>query len=144
MALLFLVLGVLFLIVAIKGNQNDMFKLIEQDVLGAGHFLVLGAAIMLIAFMAGILRMPGTGKALIALVIVAYILGQKGLGSQLQSAITSAQAPEVTPVINVGAQTDAKASSSSAGGQGSSGGGGGGGGGGITGALGGLKGMIGG
>jgi len=116
--LLFLIVGVLFLITAIKGNQDQLATQIEKDFTGAGSFFVWIGAILLIGVVGAAIGMPKAAKALIALMVVVFIVAQKGLFSNLQNAITNTSAPPASSSADVGAASNISSASSGSSGSG--------------------------
>ena len=104
MPLFLLTVGILAIIVAIKGNYPDVAVQIEHDFLGAGSFVYWAAAILLLAIIGNVTETPRAAKLFIALIIVVYVVSQPGLWAQGVAALgTAAPAPASTSEVGTGA-----------------------------------------
>ena len=100
MPVFIIVLGVIVGIAALndtitsKDNQPGLWSLLSGDLFPSGQnpgFLEWAAAVLAIAALAKMVDLPEAGRALIALVIISYLLSNKGasIPQQLLSAIGS-------------------------------------------------------
>lgn len=79
MALALLFTGVVFVIAAVRGKQNDLFTLLQGDMTGPNNFVFWAAAIVLIGAIGYVPKLKGFSAALLALVLVAIFV-RKGAG----------------------------------------------------------------
>lgn len=87
MPLAFIIIGFLVIVTAYRGTYKQMATQLASDFSGSGNFIYWVAAV-------GILGMIGYAKparpfsrALIALIVVAFVLANKGLFAKFQSAL---------------------------------------------------------
>jgi len=115
MPLAFLLIGILFVIVAVKGNLSAAWTQFDSDLTGSGGFIYWIVAIILLAILGRVLEMPNAAKAFIGLVVVVYVFHQSSNGTifqQFSSALSSASAPASVATSTQSATTTATPSSS--------------------------------
>lgn len=86
MPLFFLVVGVAFLISALRGKQGDLLTLIEGDFTGSPNFVTWAAAIVLVAALGYSRTLRPLSNGLLALLFVGLILGNRGVFAKFQEA----------------------------------------------------------
>jgi type III secretory pathway component EscV len=101
-----LALAIIFVVTAIKGNQNDVATQFNSDITGSGGFFVWVGALLLIAVGGRLLGVPKAGKVLIILIIAVYVISQNGVFSKLSKSLSSAQAPAPATTTSAGAETN--------------------------------------
>ena len=75
------------LVTAIKGNQADLLKQVKKDFTGSGNFLVWILAIVLIGAIGYIPQFRAPSKLIIALVLIVFLVANKGIFANLQEAL---------------------------------------------------------
>lgn len=90
MSLVLLFAGLLFIVAAVRGKQDDLFRLLKDDFTGSNNFIFWAAAIVLIGAIGYLPKLKGFSAALLALVLVGIAL-KKGTGffDQLTAAVQS-------------------------------------------------------
>jgi hypothetical protein len=86
MPLVFVFLGALFIIVGVAGTQAQLLTQVKQDFAGKNNFFVWIIAIVAIGLIGNIPGLKPLSVALLALVVVAILLSNKGFFSQFASA----------------------------------------------------------
>ena len=106
----FALLGILAIVTAVKGNQNDVATQIEKDFTASGtgpSFWVWIGAIIVLGVIGRATGATGAVRLFIALLIVVYLVANKGIFASFQSALTKANAPVATAVDASGASVAA-------------------------------------
>jgi hypothetical protein len=94
MPLVFLCLGILFLVTAIRGTHEDMFSLLKSELWGKDSFLPWVSAFLVLGLLGYYKPVRPMTNALIGLIVLVLILTQgTGFFDRFQSAIASPQAP---------------------------------------------------
>ena len=102
MPFVFIILGLLLLIVAIKGTQAQLVILLKSEFTGPGSFVPFAAAIIILGAVGYIKPVKPVADGMIGLVILAMILGNKGgFFSSLNKGLANPVAP--APVSSGGA-----------------------------------------
>jgi hypothetical protein len=99
MPLALLFIGLLLVIVAIKGNYSAVFSQLETDLTGSGNFLVWIFAIMFVAIAGKILELPQAAKLFVTLILVVYVVSNVGIFTKAEQAFadfSAAPAPAST------------------------------------------------
>jgi len=102
-ALAFLVIGILVGLTALRGNYTQVAAQIVKDFTGQSSttgasagttaifqsFWLWIGLIVVIGFGSKLMHLPQTGKVLIALILVVFVISQKGIFSNFETAFTS-------------------------------------------------------
>lgn len=89
MAWAFLIVGMIFLVSAIKGTQHDLWMLVKSDFTGSGNFFYWVLAIIIIVVLGNIKSIRPVTDAFLGLVILVIILAQYKGGNDLFSSFIS-------------------------------------------------------
>jgi hypothetical protein len=118
MPLALLFIGILAVVIAVKGNQNDVAKQLVTDFSGASSFVPWIVAILVIAVIGKVANVPNASKMFIGLIVIVYLFANSstgaGLWSQITSAVTNLQAPAPSDPNATGAPTQAVVGASGA------------------------------
>lgn len=89
-------LGILLLVVSIRGTQGDFFSLLQSEFAGSNSFVVWASAFIILGLL-GYIRpiRPITHAFLVLLLLVLILTNGKGFVSQFNAAIRSPVAPSV-------------------------------------------------
>jgi hypothetical protein len=110
MPFVFVVVGLLFLVVAVRGTQDALFSLLKTEFTGTGSFIPWAAAIFILGAVGYAKPIKPIADAMIGLVLLAMILNNKGsIFKQFETQIANPTAP------NVSASSSSAGSASSAG-----------------------------
>lgn len=94
MPLVFLILGLLFLVVAIRGTHADFFALIRSEFTGTNNFVIWGAALMILGAVGFVKPLRPLAIGFIVLIFLVLILTQgEGFFDRFVSALKSPVAP---------------------------------------------------
>ena len=109
MPFVLLFLGILFLIVAVRGTQDTFFSLLKSEFIGTNSFIVWGAALVILGLLAYVKPIRPAAQAMMGLVLLIIFLANKGgVFSQFNAAL---RAPAT---INAPANTSATATPAAA------------------------------
>jgi hypothetical protein len=78
MPFVFLFVGLLFLVTAIRGTDQAMFALVKSEFWGANSFVPWAAAILILAMVGYVKTVKPIADGLILLVILAMVVANKG------------------------------------------------------------------
>ena len=78
MPFVFLIIGVLFLIVAVRGTQGDLYALLKSEFVGKDSFLVWGSSLLILGALGYVPVIQKPARAMALLVILVLILKDKG------------------------------------------------------------------
>jgi hypothetical protein len=110
MPFVLIILGLLLLIVAIRGTQGDAFSLIKSEFTGTNSFVVFASAIAILGALAYIKPFRPIGFAMIGLIVLGMILTDKGgFFAKLNDALRNPVAPSTGSAIGgnvTGSMTD--------------------------------------
>lgn len=128
MIILFLVIGIMLLVSALKGTETELARQIEGDltgVSGKSGFIVWLVAIIAVGALGYIPYLERPSKYLTGLIILVIVLSNKGVFAQLFNAIPAfeSQGPSASvplPVPQSGSSGSGGSQQSSSGGGGSS------------------------
>lgn len=116
MPFVFVVIGLVFLVSAIRGTQDALFTLVKSEFQGKGSFVSWAAAIMILGAIGYARPVRPIADAMIGLIILVMILVNKGnFFAQLNQGITSPVSPTVTPAASTGNANGTTANSAGAG-----------------------------
>jgi hypothetical protein len=105
MPFVFLIFGILFLVVAVRGTQDAFFGLIRDEFTGPGNFVVWVLAIIVLGALGYIRAIRPVADAFVGLIILAMVLNNKGgVVTQFQQAVKN----PVSPPGGTGGQGAAK------------------------------------
>ena len=85
MPLFLLIVGVMFLVAAIRGNQNDLIDLIKSDFSGKNNFIIWVLAIIVIVALGNIKAIKPVSDAFLGLVILVIIVANYKKGGDIFS-----------------------------------------------------------
>ena len=93
----FVVIGLLFLVSAIRGTQNDMFALIKSEFWGTNSFVPWAAAIMILGAIGYAKPVRPIADAMIGLIVLVMILANKGgFFKQINQGLANPVSPTAT------------------------------------------------
>ena len=78
MPFVFLIIGVLFLIVAVRGTQGDLYALLKGEFVGKDSFLVWGSSLLILGALGYVPVIQKPARAMALLVILVLILKDQG------------------------------------------------------------------
>jgi len=94
MPFVFVIIGLLLLVVAIRGTQNDAFTLLKSEFVGAHSFLPWAASILILGAIGYARPVKPVADALILLVVLVILLKNGGgFFARLNDAIAHPTAP---------------------------------------------------
>jgi hypothetical protein len=96
-----IIICVILAAAAVNGQLPQLGALVKRDVVGDQNstgFIVWFFALMIVGGDFQAVRLPEAGRFMITLVVLAYLLGNKNVLGQLQSAVTTAPVAPVSPV----------------------------------------------
>lgn len=96
MPFLFLIAGVVMVVSAVRGTQDDLIGLLKQDVTGPGNFIYWMLSILLIGALGYIAPLRPVSRAFLVLVIVVLFLVNGGVFTKFTEAINSSQTVQPT------------------------------------------------
>jgi hypothetical protein len=117
MAFAFVLLGILALVTAIRGNQAAVASQVTSDFTGSGSgpgFWVWIAAILIFGLIGRVTGATGAMKLFVGLLIVVYLVSKQGIFGQLSTAFTQTSAPAATQTVETGAAVNASSGASPA------------------------------
>ena len=98
MPFVFAILGILFLVVAVRGTQGAAFTLLQSEFVGKNSFVPWCAAIFILGAIGYAKPVKPAADAMIGLVILSMILTNKGgFFAALNTGLRSPVSPAVTP-----------------------------------------------
>lgn len=106
MPFVLLLLGLLFLVVAVRGTQTDFFSLVKSEFTGTNNFLVWVLAIVILGMIGYLKPIRPVAHAMIGLVILVMIIANKGIFANFNQAIRN---PAATPAATTGTGATAPA-----------------------------------
>ena len=83
-----LIVGSIFLVAAVRGNQDDLIKLIKDDFSGNNNFIYWVMAIVFISMLGNIKVLKPVSDAFLALVILVIIVASYKKGDLINSFLT--------------------------------------------------------
>lgn len=96
MAMFLIIMGVLLGAVAINDKVGDFGTLFKNDLVGSGQsygFIVWAGAIIAVATVFRVVDLPDAGRFLVALIVIAYLLGHANIPTQVLQQLQSVGAP---------------------------------------------------
>jgi hypothetical protein len=101
MPFVFVVMGLLFLVVAVRGTQDTLFSLVKSEFTGSGSFIPWAAAIFILGAIGYAKPVKPIADAMIGLVLLAMILNNKGgIFKQFETQIANPTAVNVAAASN--------------------------------------------
>lgn len=97
MPLLLLIIGVLLLVSAIRGTENDLFSLLESDIPAYGKW---AGAIVGIGLLGYIPDMKTPSRLLLAIIVFVILVKNHGIFQKLQQAFTNPPTPTPAPSVS--------------------------------------------
>jgi hypothetical protein len=91
MPLVFLAIGVLFLVSAVRGTQDSLFSLLSDDFTGKNNFLLWIVAIAFIGALGMVEDLRKLSNAFLLLVVVVILLSNKGFFTNLTAGFAATQ-----------------------------------------------------
>lgn len=92
MPFVLLFVGVLFIVLAIKGTQRQFFSLLSGDFTGSGNFIYWVVSILIIGAVGYIPKLKVFSDSFLVLVILVLFIANKGFFSQFNSQLQSGTA----------------------------------------------------
>jgi apolipoprotein N-acyltransferase len=93
----FVVVGLLFLVVAVRGTQDALFSLLKSEFTGTGSFIPWAAAIFILGAIGYAKPVKPVADAMIGLVVLGMVLNNKGgIFKQFETQINNPTAPAAT------------------------------------------------
>ncbi len=99
MPLVFLFIGVVFLILARNGTQGDFETLLKKEFSGSQSFLVWASALVILGIIGFWKTARPISDALIGLILFVLIVENKGFFNQFNAAIRNPVAPPATDAL---------------------------------------------
>jgi hypothetical protein len=96
MIVFLLVFGVIIGMAAVNGKIPELGAQLNKDILGANNqlgFAEWAAAILAIAILTKSVDLPGAGRALMVLVVLAFLLSDQGLLTQIEQQFATIKNP---------------------------------------------------
>lgn len=78
MPFVFIVLGLVFLVTAIRGTQGQMFALVKSEFVGTNSFVPWASSILILGAIGYAKPVRPVTDAMIGLILLAMLLGNKG------------------------------------------------------------------
>jgi len=85
----FLFAGVILVVAAVRGKQDDLFALLKGDFTGQNSFLVWLAALGAVGAVGYIPGAAPVSRAMLVLVLIVLVLSNRGFFSQFRQAVLS-------------------------------------------------------
>lgn len=89
MPIFLLIVGVIFLVAAIRGNQNDLMDLLKSDFGGSNNFLLWVMAIVVIVGLGNFRAIRPVSDAFLGLVILVIVVANYKNGKDIFSSFLS-------------------------------------------------------
>lgn len=80
-----LIIGAIFLVAAVRGNQDDLIKLIKDDFSGSNNFIYWVMAIVIISMLGYIKSLKPVSDAFLGLIILVIIVASYKKGDLISS-----------------------------------------------------------
>jgi hypothetical protein len=110
MPFVLLALGILFLVVSIKGTQGDLFALLQSEFTGSNSFIIWASALIILGLLAYIKPIRPVVHAFMALIVLVLLLANHGhFFSQFNQAIRNPATPPPPQPSNTGSNAQAAA-----------------------------------
>lgn len=93
MPLVFIVLGLLFLVVAINGTHRDLWALLKSEFTGTNSFVVWASALVILGLVGYWKKIRPVTDAGIGLIFLVLIIANKGFFAKFNAAIRNPTAP---------------------------------------------------
>lgn len=91
MPFLFIIVGIVLTIAAVRGTNTQLVGLLKGDFTGKGNFIYWTLAILVIGALGYSKSLQPLSRAFMALVIIVLFLDNKGVFAQFNSAISQTQ-----------------------------------------------------
>jgi hypothetical protein len=91
MPLIFLAVGVLFLVSAVRGTQGSLLALLKDDFTGQNNFLIWIAAVAMIGLIGLVDDFRAVSNAFLGLIVLVILISNKGFFSQLTAGLATTQ-----------------------------------------------------
>lgn len=105
MPFLFIVSGVVMIVSAVRGTQDDLVALLKADFTGKGNFIYWLISILLIGAIGYIPSLRPVSRAFLVLVVIVLFLKNGGVFTQFTNAIAQTQTSTNTTPNSPGAPT---------------------------------------
>ena len=97
-----IIMGLVLGMAAVNDKIGDLGKLVKSDFFGSKQgdygFIVWAAAVIIIATIMRVLNLPEAGKMLVVLIVLAYLLGNANIPSQILSAVEGSGSASGSPI----------------------------------------------
>lgn len=97
MSLPLLLLGVLFLVAAVRGKHQELFDLLKDDFTGPDNFIFWGVALWVIGAIGYYKPLRPVSSAFMVLVVLVLFLSNQGFFNRFMEQIGSTQNARVNP-----------------------------------------------
>jgi len=87
MPLALLVIGIIFLVAAIRGTQDDLFDILKDDFAGSNSFLIWGLAFFIIGAAGYYRPLLPLSRAFMVLIVVVLFLSNQGFFNKFMAQI---------------------------------------------------------
>lgn len=87
MPLALLVIGIIFLVAAIRGTQKDLFDILKDDFAGSNSFLVWGLAFFIIGAVGYYRPLLPLSRAFMVLIVIVLFLSNQGFFNKFMAQI---------------------------------------------------------
>jgi hypothetical protein len=115
MPLALVIIGLLMLVVGIRGTQSQFTKLIVGDFTGNNNFIFWMLAIIIVGMIGYVEKLKSISNAFLLLIIVVIFLSHAGFFAQFEAAIKSTTAKSGTASGTTGTGSSGTSAASSAG-----------------------------
>lgn len=89
MPLAFLVAGIVLIVAAVRGKQDELFDLLKHDFTGQNNFLIWLAALGAVGAAGYIPGLAPVSRAMLVLVLIVLVLANRGFFTQFRDAVLS-------------------------------------------------------
>jgi len=116
------IIATLLIVTAMKGNQAAVMMQVKKDFTGSGNFLYWILAILVLGAIGYVPMLQKGSKLLVALIVIVFIVANKGIFAKIQQALSGYQWPTSSSLegqANVVNQAPSSGATPSSGGGGS-------------------------
>lgn len=106
--------GLIMVVVGVRGTQTQMSQLLVSDFTGPGNFTYWIAALFIVGAVGYIKPLQPVSRAFLVLIVVGIFIANGGFAQQLQTALQQGPTPtQGTPLPALGGSSSSSSSSSS-------------------------------
>lgn len=95
------IIGIIFMVTAVKGTTTQFFSLVVTDFTGSGNYIYWVISVLLIGSIGYVKKLQGISDMFLALILLVMFISNKGAFAQFTSAIQSGS----SNCANTGANT---------------------------------------